>query len=118
MRFSNFKEFKESLGVDFNKVVTFLKEDFSAMMRELRIGLTKLSMEDNFESFTVEVTIAASTESAIRNRFRDGTIPSKRIIVRSTGSGLVDGDTEWSKDFVYLKNSGAASLTATVIFLK
>ena len=89
------------------------------MIRELGVGLTRLSFDDNFESFEVDVTIEATSELEIRNQLRDA-IPSKRVVIAGgTGAGdIVDGDTEWTTNFVYLKNTSASPVTATVLFFK
>lgn len=118
MKFTSFKEFKASVGVTTQKIADYIQEDLAVTLRDLRTGLTQLSFLDNFRSFEVTVTIAAGEELAIRNQFRDGTIPTRRIVVRANDYTLTDGATAWSKEFVYLKNSGSGSLTATVVFLK
>lgn len=120
MRFVAFKEFRGLINTGIEDIVEYLRTDMKKVLRELQLGLTKLSLLDNFEGFSAEVTIAAGAELAIQNQFRNGKIPSQRIIVKG-GSGsqnIVDGDTAWSVDFVYLKNTGASSASATVIFLK
>jgi hypothetical protein len=96
--------------------------NFSRLIRtyslaDLVDGLRKLTFGENFQSFEVEVTIAAGAEQEIRNLLRD-TVPTKRIIVRGNSNEVVYGDTEWTTDFVYLKNIGASDATATVVFLK
>lgn len=120
MKFIAFKEFRETIDVTKDRIAEYLRIDLKKILRDLQTGLTKLSFEDNFVSFKKEVTIAASSELAIRNEFRDGTVPSQRIIIKgSTGAGsIVDGDTQWDQNFVYLKNTSGSTVTATVIFLK
>ncbi|MBR9701024.1 hypothetical protein GOV11_04120 [Candidatus Woesearchaeota archaeon] len=120
MRFASFREFRNLLDPKLEEVVKFLTVDVTSTLRELTTGLTKISFEDNFESFTVEVTLASGAETEIRNKLRSQDIPTQRIIVRG-GSGsqdIVDGDTQWTKQFVYLKNTNASSVTATVLFLR
>lgn len=118
MKFSNFAEFKTSAALSLQQVALYLSKELASCVRELRNGLSKLDLNNNFESFEWTGTIAASSEQAIRNQFRDGIIPTKRLIVRATGNGVVDGDTEWTVDYVYLKNTVASAVTVTVIFLK
>lgn len=118
MRFSNFAEFKDSAQLSVQVLARYLSKELASVVRELRNGLSKLDLTNNFESFEWTGTIPASSELAIRNQFRDGIIPTKRIIVRATGHGVVDGDTEWTGNYVYLKNTVASAVTATVIFLK
>lgn len=121
MKFLGFKEFRSYFqpGLTETDIISrYLKTDYKKILRDLQLGLTKLSFEDNFQSFEIEVTIGAGAELAIRNEIRDA-IPSQRLIVRG-GAGsqdIVDGDTEWTRDFVYLKNTGGSSATATVVFI-
>lgn len=116
MKFGSFKEFRGGLE---SVISEYLRVDMTRILRELAVGLTKLSFEDNFESFITEVTIPATSEIEIRNQLR-GITPTKRIILRG-GSGaqnVVDGSTDWSNDFVYLQNLGGSSVTVTVMFLR
>lgn len=119
MKFSSFKEFRGAFKETIEDVAKYLSIDITKTLRELSNGLTKLNFADNFESFEVSVTINNGTELAIRNELRTGKIPTKRIIVRG-GDGvqnIVDGDIEWTKNYVYLKNTGASPVSLTVIFL-
>ena len=120
MNFSSFKEFRHLLTPAIEDVGRFLSVDLTKTLRDLAVGLTKLSFLDNFESFSVEVTIATGVEIEIRNQLRSQLIPTQRIIVRgkSGTEDIVDGDTEWTNQFVYLKNTGASSATVTVMFLR
>lgn len=125
MKFSVFKEFR---GIPINSmpetalmvIDKYLKVDLTRMIKELTTGLNLLTFVDNFQSFEVEVTIINGTELQIRNQFSDGTIPSRRIVIRGgdDSQNIVDGDTDWDANFVYLKNVGSATATATVLFLK
>jgi len=93
---------------------------FSDVTRsELLTGLGQLKFLENFHCFVATVTIATGVEERIRNKL-DPKIPAYRIIVRETGDTgkLIDGDTEWTNQYVYLKNAGAGSVTATVIFFE
>lgn len=99
------------------EIGTYITTELTKSLVELQIALTRrLRFEDNFNSFQVTVTIPALSEITIQNEL--SVVPSRRIIVRSNESGLVDGDMPWSKDFVSLKNVGANPVTATVIFLE
>ena len=117
MKFTAFKEFRFSSTLD--AVLGYLSNDLKTFLRELRLGLTRLSFVDNFDSFVVDVTIGSGEELAIRNQLKSS-VPTQRIIVRgSSGSeSIVDGDTAWDLNYVYLKNVGASSASATVVFLK
>jgi hypothetical protein len=97
-------------------VIRYLTAGLNQSLRELQAGLQGLSFADNFDSFEVTVLIPATSELAIRNQLK--VKPSKRIIVRTNSATIVDGDTEWSKEYVYLKNTGALEATITVVFMR
>ena len=120
MKFSSFKEFRQAISSTIEDVVSYLNTDITKIIRELNIGLTRLNLSDNFESFVKTVTIPATSELAIRNELQGGRIPSHWIKLRSDTGGIdvVDGDAVWNANYVYLKNTGASSATVTVVFLK
>ena len=94
-------------------------KDLGSLIKELTSGLRNIKFADNFQSFEYGPTeIAANTEVKIRNQL--SVVPSKVIIVKQVGNALVTaGDTEWSKNFVYLKNhDGSNAATVTAIFLR
>lgn len=96
---------------------SYITTELTKSLVEIQIALTRrLKFEDNFNSFEVEVTIPAGAEISIQNRL--SVIPSRRIIVRSNGNTVVDGDAAWSRNFVSLKNVGGTPVTAKVIFLE
>ena len=95
------------------------KADMKQVVRELSNGLNKLDLNDNFTGWQSTVTIAANTEAQILNQFSDNSVPTKMVIVRQTGNGLVvDSGTPWTTDFVYVKNYGSVTVTVTIIFMK
>jgi len=120
MRFSLFKEFRsfsQDLIVDVN---SYLRDDLKKIIRELQLGLTKLSFNDNFNCFVVEVSLPAMTEVAIRNQLKESQTPTQKIILRG-GSGaqnITDGDTAWDINYVYLQNRGAVTVTVTAAFIR
>lgn len=114
MKFSGFKIFRS--GDTIEDAIRYLSVELANSLRDLASGLNKLKILDNFEGFEATFTFAGSDEQAFRHNV--GFIPSQRIIVRSTASDIVDGDTTWSKDYVYMKKTGAGAATATVIFLR
>lgn len=120
MKFSSFKEFRAAVSNDIESVVKYLSVDLTKTLRELALGLTRLTFLDNFNAFSATVSIPTMTEVAIRNGLQGGAIPSYRLIVRGgeDSQNIVDGDTPWTQDYVYLKNLGAGTATATVIFIK
>lgn len=91
--------------------------EFSKLTRELMVGLRDLTFADNFRSFEVDVELAATTEVRVRNEL--GFIPERVIIVMQQGNGLVTkGDTEWTKDFLYMKNNGSVTVIVKLVFMR
>lgn len=118
MNFRAFREFRNSFNNTIKDVASYLSVDLPKTLRELDLGLRKLEFLDNFETFETTVTIPASTESAIPNELTP-IIPTKWIQVSGDGYEIVNGDTAWSQNFVYLKNlNGSTARTVTVIFFK
>lgn len=115
MIFGRFKEFRSPFATPL-EIGRYLSEQLAQVLRELSLGLTELRLTENFKGFKTTVTIAAGAEAKIRNELRT-VIPTERLIVRGDSGSIVDGGTEWTKDFVYLKNDGLADATVTVIFL-
>jgi hypothetical protein len=87
--------------------------------RSLESGLKTLTLLDNMKGFYWEGSIVAGAEVEIRNKFREGVVPTGFIITMiSPVSTLVKGPTEWSKNFVYLKNCDATNtITVGVFFI-
>lgn len=119
MKFSGFKEISQIEASSAQGVVGYLTGALSAMIRDLRAGLNKLAFSDNFESFKVDLTFAASEEVRIPNLLRTA-IPTEWIVVRNqlNGASVVEGDNAWTKDTLYLKNSSANPITVTVRFFR
>lgn len=92
--------------------------ELKQLLKELGTGLNRLDLVHNFESFEVEVTIAANTEDKVRNQL--DFIPSRMMIVKQTGNALVTaGDTAWTSNYLYLKNHDSTnSATVKVVFMK
>ena len=69
----------------------------------LEIGLSRLSLTDNFESFEIQdIEITSGSEVTIGNKLTK--MPSKYIITGQTGHGVISkGDTQWSSKYLYLK---------------
>jgi len=114
MKFTGVKLFRS--GSTTEDAIRYLSVELANSLRDLTIGLNKLKLLDNFEGFEATFSFAGSDEQSFRHNV--GFIPSQRIIVRSSASDIVDGDTAWSKDYVYMKKTGAGAATATVIFLR
>lgn len=93
--------------------------DVGSVLRALSSGLRRLTFSENFDSWETTQTIASGAEAKIRNEFRDGHIPTGFLVTFSRGeNSLVAGTTTWTADFVYIKNVGAVSSTATIRFFR
>ena len=90
-------------------------KELSKIVKELMVGLRALTFDDNFESFEVDVTIAAGAELSIRNNLQ--ITPSRVIIEGQTGNGLLSKGT-WNENYLIMKNNGAEEVTAKLLFLK
>ncbi len=117
MKLPALRVFTAAVKPTFDQVVSYLQREHSSNINDLVILLKRLSFSDNFESFQETVIIPATAEVAIENKLR-GAIPTQRLFVRSNSADVVDGDTEWTENFVYLKNLGASEATVTVVFIK
>lgn len=101
----------------------YIEGDLWTWLKEVSVAFTKLTFKDNFQSFTAEnVSIPAGEEVAIPNQFRGrfaGAVPQGRIIVRQKGDAtIVDGDSVWTADLVYLKNPSQNDAVVSVLFFK
>lgn len=96
---------------------SFLNKNVTSIFKDLANGLKKLSFSDNFDSFEVNIDIAANTEKKIRNELT--TIPNY-VIIDAKGNALVTrGSTDWNLNHVYIKNHDASnSSTVKLIFFK
>lgn len=101
----------------------------SSLTQSLSNGLRKLTFDDNFESFTVENVIIpiyddtdastiAKTTALIQNKLTF--VPSKYIIVRQKGNGVVSvPDTnQWNSKELFLINYGPNEVTVNVTFMR
>lgn len=101
----------------------------SSLTKALSDGLRKLSFDDNFESFTVEDVIITTyddtdaesvqgTTAVIQNRLTF--VPTKYIIVRQKGNGMVSiPDTnQWNSKELFLINYGPDDVTISVTFMR
>lgn len=114
-KFSGFRTFK--VGQTVQDIIDYLTKGLSLSLKELQAGLTKLDFADNFESQTIQITLpAGGVEVGISHNL--GVIPSKRLIVRATGSTIDDGISAWTSTAVYFKNTGGTPITATIILMR
>lgn len=85
------------------------------LIRELSVGLNKLTLLDNFEGFKITLTIPPATVGSIRNQLKF--IPTERIILRQDKEATIsDSSTEWSTDFVYLENHHPTNTVKLTVF--
>jgi hypothetical protein len=106
-----------------NSVVKYIEVDLWSWLKDLSNGLLKLNFRDNFQSFLVEnLSIPAGEEVSITNQFKisyPGYIPTGRIITRQLGdANIIDGNTEWSENHVFLRNPSANNAVISVLFFK
>ena len=106
-----------------NSVVKYIVVDLWSWLRDLSTGLLKINFKENFQSFTVEnIVMRAGIEVSISNEFRrsyPGLIPSGRIIIRQQGdANIIDGETKWTQNHVYLFNPSSNDAVISVIFFK
>lgn len=112
-KFSGFKTLKVAKAIE--EVIDYLTVGLAISLKELQTGLQKLSFDENFESQTLELTIPVGTTAFPHNL---GVIPSKRLIVRANGATIDDSDIPWTSTAIYLRNSGASAITATIILMR
>lgn len=93
-------------------------KDVAGLVRSLLVGMTKLSFKDNFESFEVQdIEITSGSEIKIANQLTY--IPSKYIIVRQKGHGLItQSDKAWTEKVIYLTNNGPSDVTVSIVFMR
>lgn len=99
-----------------------IPKDFNevwGLIRGLGAGLSHLSFDDNFQTFTVSHTITAGGEVAFPNEFRDGRIPSEWVVVDAVGGNQITrGTSAWTPNVLTLKNQGGADATVTIRFFR
>lgn len=97
---------------------SFIESSFNDLIDQLNIGLSRLGLVENFQSYLAsDVSIAAGTEVEIKHNLK--IIPSMRIIVRQTGNAVIlDGDTAWTSDKIYLKNPSGTAAVVTVLIMR
>lgn len=110
MKFRGFREFVSG------KVDYYVQHDLTSCMKDLFAGLKRLSFEDNFDTFLADVKLQAGEEVTLENRL--SAPPSKYLVVRQTGNGLLTDGSVWSAEKVSIKNNGAVVVTATLIFMR
>lgn len=107
-----FRQYQEG-----QSITEYLNGPHRENLQDLNYILKVLSFPENFKSFVWEGTIAAGATEAIPNLLKP-LIPSSRIILRSDRSEVCDSTTDWTQDFVYMRNTGGTNATnVKIVFL-
>lgn len=87
------------------------------LVKELSVGLRRLTIRNNFEGFEVDVTIGSSSDVTVRNQL--SFIPTRYIILSQTGNGLITkSSTPWTTNFIYFTNNGATQVEAKIFIMR
>ena len=104
-------------GKGHDPVTKFLTGELYACLKDLFAGLENINFEQNFQSFTADVKLKSGEEGRISNQLK--VAPSKMIIVRLKGNGLIsEGSTGWNNAEVSVLNNGPDTVTATILFMR
>jgi hypothetical protein len=57
----------------------------------------------------------AATDVEVKHTLK--TVPVGRFFIRSNSTAVIDGDTPWTNEAIYLKNTGSTIALVTVIIL-
>lgn len=89
-------------------------KDLESVARDLSVGLHHLNFEENFPGFAWEGEIEAGEEISIPNELRGQS--GEKLTPRNVLIHFVEGpstvspsDTDWTIDYVYLKNRATTS---------
>lgn len=113
-KFSGFRTFK--IGQTIEDVIDYLLNGLAISLKELQTGLSALTLEDNFQTQTLTVSIPPGVTVGYSHNL--GVIPSKRLIVKADQSTIDDSTTPWTSTTVYFRNSGGAQVNATIILMR
>lgn len=118
MKFNSFREFRLVGNATIADIIAYLRGDMADSMRNLSVGMSRLTLNENFKSFEVEVSdLASGSELRITNLLREGgskVVPRSFIIVYNKKNGHYavndpldpsNQDTAWDENYVYLRNS-------------
>lgn len=113
MKFAEFNKFN---GSNIQEVVSYLTNGLLRGLRDLRVGLGRLSFEDNFDSFTWTGEILAGETEAIQNRLKS--LPSAWLVARGNNNALTESSEAWTQNVVFIENTAGAAFNGTIIFFK
>jgi len=103
-------------GASFLDISNYLSKDLKLNLREIQNAFKRITFDDNFQGWVEEYTIPASGELEILNKLGP-LVPNYRIFLRGDTEHLSDGTSEWTSDYVYIRNSSGSDVTATIAFL-
>jgi len=103
--------------------IKYIETDLWTWLKDLSVAFLKINFQDNFQSFTVnDLSIPAGAEVAVSNQFKNrypGVIPTGRMIIRQKGdANIIDGDSPWTANLLFLKNPSANDAVVSVLFFK
>lgn len=114
MKIQRPKKFR--LGRTADEIINYLEVYLSNTLSDVTTILSNISFQDNFKSMEVETNFAAGAETQIQHDLKF--VPSGYLILKSSGVGLCDGPTAWTKDYIYLLNSSGTIINAKIIILR
>ena len=87
------------------------------LVKQLKLGLRKLTLDDNLEGFTVQdLEIEANDDVTIQNKLTF--VPKQYIITSQVGNGLVTKTGNWNEKYLFLINNGPDTVKVTVFFTR
>jgi len=114
MKFKAIKRFADDTT---DKAISWITTELNACLRELFIGLGKLTFEDNFLSYEWSGSIVAGAEQQITHNLR--VTPTRFLVVSATNvNTIVFGPTAPTSEVFYVKNIASTStFTGKVLVL-
>lgn len=120
MKLGGLKEYiRKTATPKLTDVDEFMRNELMATLRELRAAFNRITFEDNFNSFIVDIEIPAAEELGVPNKLQ--TIPRYWVTLKKDEGGLYvcDGDTQNTLNTIYLKNTNATlSASVKIAFFK
>lgn len=105
-------------GQSLEQALQFLRIDLAKIFSDMVEGFKHWRLEENFDSFKWEGTIAAGSTVQIPNRLRSKTVKWWPVRIRGDSRLVEDADKPFSEDFVYIKNASGDATTATLVFMR
>ena len=98
----------------------YIEVDLWTWMREVTTAFSRINFVENFQCFLVtNLSIPDGTEVSVKNKLPLGQIPTGRIITRQTGdANIIDGNSAWTTNLVFLRNPSANDAIVSVIFFQ